>query len=268
MRQHVDFCHQRCDRASAFCVRVYCDSVMHFMMLRSALFVLLVAASALAETPRFDQHGDPLPEGAVTRFGTMQYRVGSGAGNPAVLSPDGKTLANESWNSITLWDVETGRPRIHLKAAHTVAQSGYRASPTPDMCFSSDGKYLVRVVSDDLRVWDVATGRERFAIQLPHGSRSPVFLPGTSKFAFTSGNHPMSIYDAESGQCVETVNVETTAEVLSPSGRLLLGEANGWAVLMDGRTGRILSRFPEVKGTPPCAFSVDYRRIYLLESSG
>jgi hypothetical protein len=62
--------------------------------------------------PRVDQFGDPLPEGAIGRIGTVRLRPGHAVGNIA-FSPDGKTLAAAAWNyTLQLWDVSTGpRPQ-------------------------------------------------------------------------------------------------------------------------------------------------------------
>ena len=44
----------------------------------AALLVLLaLAAPAAAIGPRFDRHGDPLPPGAVQRFGTARMTFGA-----------------------------------------------------------------------------------------------------------------------------------------------------------------------------------------------
>src|SRR5262245_38166691 len=138
--------------------------------------VLVLAAPALAET-RTDLLGDPLPEGAVARIGSVRYRIGKVG--PYALSPDGKTLAVEGPLGVMLWDVETGKPllRISLRG-HSMCD----IDRTP-MGFTPDGKNLVWVYGDELRVCDVATGRTRFGAQLPHALVAVGFLPGTTRFA-------------------------------------------------------------------------------------
>ena len=50
-----------------------------------------VGTRARRDPPRADRFGDPLPEGALVRYGTIRYRPGDIEG--CALSPDGKTLA-------------------------------------------------------------------------------------------------------------------------------------------------------------------------------
>ena len=62
-------------------------------MTRALVAVLLLAPPVVAQ-PRLDAHGDPLPDGALVRFGTVRYRIGTVG--PYALSPDGTTLAVEN----------------------------------------------------------------------------------------------------------------------------------------------------------------------------
>jgi WD40 repeat protein len=55
-----------------------------------------------------DLYGDPLPEGAVARLGSIRLRHGSMVSRLAV-SPDGKTLATWTGSTLSLWELPTGK---------------------------------------------------------------------------------------------------------------------------------------------------------------
>src|SRR5713101_6222702 len=125
------------------------------------LFFLLVFSALVGSKPpgpnhakpsepalNIDRFGDPLPEGAIARLGTVRFRHGFLTGAIAY-SPDGKTLASGGrFPGLRLWDAETGRL---LKRP---SQSGVNS-----LAFSPDSKMLL--VSDGLpTLIDVASGKE------------------------------------------------------------------------------------------------------------
>src|SRR5262249_14246079 len=88
-------------------------------MVRS-LFLLAVftfTPTHAAEPLRVDLAGDPLPAGAVARFGTVRLRHDRSVMDIA-FAPDSKTLATSvsfSNESLRLWDTATGRERKRLE---------------------------------------------------------------------------------------------------------------------------------------------------------
>ncbi|MCI0742591.1 MAG: sigma-70 family RNA polymerase sigma factor [Gemmataceae bacterium] len=116
--------------------------------------------AALART---DVHGDPLPPGALLRFGTVRFRHGETISQVA-FSPDGKYLAsagqngesNSNPNSICLWDRASGKllrrlegPRLDGNRAHFLS-----------LAFSPDSKLLAaQSFPGSIHLWETATGK-------------------------------------------------------------------------------------------------------------
>jgi WD40 repeat protein len=84
--------------------------------MRCFLLSTLLAVSVFAQAPRTDQHGDPLPEGAIARFGTVRHRIGTQMVLGCAVMPNGKHLAVQTSSDITLWDIDSGRPVIEIEA--------------------------------------------------------------------------------------------------------------------------------------------------------
>jgi WD40 repeat protein len=123
------------------------------------LVLLLVPRAVLAAEPRTDRNGDPLPDGAVARFGSA--RLLHGGVEQLHFSPDGKTLASSGGDGVRLWDVATGKvlPQAHLPQwDHAV------------FAFTPDGGHLVGD-ADGCRLIDPATGKVRCSWQ--NGGRTP-----------------------------------------------------------------------------------------------
>src|SRR5262249_23181049 len=85
-----------------------------------------------------DRLGDPLPEGALVRFGSTRFNHPGGI-NGAALAPDGKVLATESGDCLRLIDTTTGRVRLTLPSSQIPV--GYNNGQRV-LAFSPDGKSL------------------------------------------------------------------------------------------------------------------------------
>jgi RNA polymerase sigma factor (sigma-70 family) len=107
--------------------------------------------------PPVDLHGDPLPDGAIARLGSMRLQHGLGMTTSLAYGPDGKTIASgSSHGELRLWAVATGKLlRILVDPDH----SGFMVR---SLAFSPDGTLLAAGKGrTGLGLWDVATGRRR-----------------------------------------------------------------------------------------------------------
>jgi WD40 repeat protein len=160
--------------------------------------VLLSGADPAART---DRHGDPLPDGATARFGTVRFRE-SFAVNSIAYSPDGKMIAaGGAGRSVGLWDAETGKEVRRLEGL----------SDANSVAFSPDGRFVAGAGWPDARVWEVATGNLAFAIKGHTASPRAIVYSPDGKFIVTgSHDRTIRIWDAADGH--EVAKIEGHAE--------------------------------------------------------
>jgi WD40 repeat protein len=236
----------------------------------SLLACLAFAVPASAE-PRTDAHGDPLPEGAVARFGTVRYRIGVNLLHGKVaLSPDGKTIAVPSKTGIALFDVHSGR----LTAEFPLYEP-YPDFMTHKLGYSPDGKYLVRLTGGFAQVVDARTGRLLYRRFL--NDRDDIwgmaFLPGTSKLVI-NGDHWATTFDVATDKVVRHLNFQEDMTLVRPAGRLLLGYKGFEWLVFDLASGKLRARLqrigPDTSGTygEEWAVTPDSRHLCLISNTG
>jgi WD40 repeat protein len=207
----------------------------------TCLFFLL-APSARAEPPRTDDHGDPLPQGAVARLGTVRLRhiVRDYSGAACVaFSPDGKTLVSGGDVGLRAWDVATGKDLGWSTAA-----------PATSAQFTPDGKNLLTTDNHgSIRVWQMGRGkllRETKPLadnRSFHGLGS--FLSANGKIAGVTGlvEDGVCLWETETGKEIMARKAEGRSlffsAALSPDGKTLVvsGEGNR-AHLLEVATGK------------------------------
>ena len=91
----------------------------------SGLVLVGLCALSMAAEPKRDRNGDPLPDGAVARLGSLRLRTEQPIVGAAFAS-DGKTLAAYGSNSLSFWV-----SRYRQTGAAPPIQSAAAASYTP-----------------------------------------------------------------------------------------------------------------------------------------
>jgi WD40 repeat protein len=168
-------------------------------------------------------------------------------------SPDGKTLASGSGESVRIWDVATGQL---MRALKTHAEC---------LAWSIDGKSLAIGSSrtsatgpPSFEVWDVPTGRMTAVLKIPAGVVT--WLPDGKRIAVCHGG-------AYSCSIVSVVNSQHTltswacegsrAASFSADGRLLASAVAGALHLAETETGRPLGVLMALNANRSLAISPD-----------
>ena len=220
--------------------------------------LLLFAASAAAGEPKLDRHGDPLPEGAVARLGTVKAHPGV---RSIAFAPDGKSLITVGTSSVRYWDATSGR--MTKLVSLPVAEN------SRDQMISDDGRVMVRIMEDHIAVHDIQLGKVRFRVPLKETTSSE--LTGISPdgrlailgLSNDAGNEIHTwILSLENGKSERLKNLEKrpTQLALSPNGNLLATLSNDDGFQCRDRTsGKLL--IDTIRHLQPLAFSADSTRF-------
>jgi WD40 repeat protein len=151
------------------------------------LFAVTIASIALphgcspmaaAETPQpaTDFFGDPLPDGALLRLGSLRFRHPATVVGMA-LSPDNKSIVTIGDNLIA-WDAATGKERWRASRQDFEVDLPAAAYGMRAITFAPDGsKFYTPGREREVLVWDVFTGeRHVIVVQLP--ARDPAVKLG------------------------------------------------------------------------------------------
>jgi len=135
----------------------------------SALTCVLLCLSTAqgADAPRLDVHGDPLPDGALARLGSIRWRAGNTISMTAFL-PDGKSILTVSQDYIVqVWDRDSGKEVRQFDAAGPVPNNPNGPQivlfngGSNNLALGGDGKTLACPGRDGvIHLWDVASGKE------------------------------------------------------------------------------------------------------------
>jgi WD40 repeat protein len=225
---------------------------------RISLVALLLMPHLVFAEPRLDRNGDPLPEGAVARFGSGRLLHGDVA--HVEFSPDGKVLATSGGDGARLWDVATGKEVVQ---AHLPRTGGVVLTFTPDGA---------HVVGDDMgcRVIDPATGKVRCFWRNSGKRPHAVVVAADGKSAATAWQQGgVTVHDlADSGKRPgrKFSDDDVGRLALSGDGGLLACATMKSVQLWDVRQRKLLHTYPATSrdyASYPLCLSRDGRRLVL-----
>jgi RNA polymerase sigma factor (sigma-70 family) len=182
------------------------------------------APAADKAQPLRDRFGDPLPAGAVRRFGTVRFRHDEIY--DLAFTPDGKQLIAGSGRApLAVFDTATGRKLRDVGKTSPNNPAGFALSP--------DGK-RVACCGFDLFVWEVETGKQ--VRELGCGRcQSVAFSPDGTKIAAAKEFQPViHLADAATGKKIAVWTVgeqgqrgwpkhDVRSIAFSPDGKYVMG---------------------------------------------
>jgi WD40 repeat protein len=179
-----------------------------------------------------DIDGNPLPDRALVRFGTLRYRIGDF--RAVAISPDGKLLAIANRADFALWDVDTGRPVARVPA--------HEFGDPISLSISPDDTLVAYLSDSHLHVIDAKSGQRRMTLALRNTARAAAFVPATGRIALSQGNGDVSFIDPADGNVERELESAESAYLLSPGGRFFLGRSDETLHLIDARSGLLHCR--------------------------
>jgi RNA polymerase sigma factor (sigma-70 family) len=178
-----------------------------------------------------DAFGDPLPEGARARLGTVRWRHGAAVTFIALL-PDQQTAvtaANDRF--VRVWDLATGKERHRFgpgpmpapAAGPGVFVVGNGRTHLTAAAVSADGKTVAAHFDDRvIRLWDTTTGKEVGTVTLPKDNfqvGALAFAPEGKTLAIAGVNGTVRLWDLAAGKQVRELGKEAGPTMIFRPGR-------------------------------------------------
>jgi WD40 repeat protein len=251
--------------------------------------------AAAQEKPRTDRYGDPLPERALARLGTMRWHQASAPTYVAFTADSKRLLTASEDRVIRLWDVSTGKeirrfegkqvtmPKADRIVADEMAVLAYAFGGGYSVALAPDGKAVAAAGSDNvIHLWETATGKATRQIKGPPGGLTTlVFSPDGKTLAARAGDQAIHLWESATGKEIRHIKGQQFPTngpgfavpgglgglVFSPDGKLLAGSEIAIAnrrqsaavKLWEADSGKVSQAIPvrEPYGVSSLTFSAD-----------
>jgi RNA polymerase sigma factor (sigma-70 family) len=225
--------------------------------------------ATLVPVSHADAWGDPLPEGAIARLGTMRFNHGDGLSTLHFTS-DGKTIVSVGKGMVRRWDAATGRELGQFAAD--------KGTFDDEAVLAADGKTLTILSQDSssgdtLRVWDLARGTCVRTLSLPlrrnewSVDRRNALSPDGRLCAIHTPEE-ISVFDATTGKArckLAKGGKDVRCVVFAGNDKLVSADSKQVIDLWESRTGIHIRSFAHRAPAEVLVASADGRRLVVLE---
>jgi WD40 repeat protein len=192
---------------------------------------------------RLDAFGDPLPDDAVVRLGTIRFNHGDGL-SALLYAPDGKSIVSVGNGVTRVWNAETGAEVRQFSITLATWQDRVALSP--------DGTALIlapderQAGGDSLVTYELVTGKELRKVRLradrsPKLTYCPNALSPDGRLAVAPATGALHVFAAESGKELSTLSCpgeEVQAIALAGPDRIVTANKKGVIEVWEARTGK------------------------------
>lgn len=112
-----------------------------------------------------------------------------------IYSPNGEKILSHNGQTLSLWDVETGKLSSTFEHAYSVT----------DGIFSEDGKIIYAIHSNDVVYWDLNSGEMLNKVTLAIQPDTLTYNAKLNHLAIGLSNGDINILDARTGEYIKTV---------------------------------------------------------------